>query len=358
MLILAVNVVVACQSGEVVKARWTDGTWMKATIIEVRDKPNGVCGQYRVVWHHNDICEDPTITGHDTRVSMTFCLVSRDYIQGCKQELCRSGNLVKSQSSGAGESEDSNRHVTVVLSIVFVLLFCCCACRSLQQRYASHENDEEKGMGAGTPSTGRSLKSGRSFWNLSPKSATSSPMAKWINKARRAPGPARDGKKIVTQSAPIASVPPAKNQNGNFQVAEKKHVHSAKGTGANKPFCPPDMLQTHSSALRQTSWTCGGQPVPPLQSKSSLPQLPTLLQHGEGPINPPPQKKSLRQGVPPPQGKPPQLSILLQHRESLSKPPPRKKPPLQGVPPQGKVSERAKAGSSSYKARSQAPYFV
>jgi len=370
LVILAAHVAVACESGEVVKARWTDGSFRLATIIEVRDQPNGECGQYRVVWHHNHICEDPTITGHDTRVSMNFCLVSRDAIEACKQELCRRGNEAESGKNQSGENGDSNRNVTIIVALVSVLFCCCCTCLCVQQYYGLHEDDEEKGMGSGTPATGRSLKSARSFWNhswsfrnLTPKAATSSPMSKGMNKKRRVPGPSQDGKKMVAQPTPVA----ARTKDGQLQIAEKKHVQPEKGTGPNDPLCPPVMLQTHSSALRHTAQTYGGQSVPPPQSYRPPPQLPTLLQHTEGLAEQPPRKKSLLQGAPPPQSEPPQLGVHMlkavkrkeiQHRENLSKPPPRKKPPLQGVPPQGTISEQAKAGPSSYKSRSQAPYFV
>jgi hypothetical protein len=329
----SLTLAVACQSGEVVKARWTDGTWRKATIVDVRERPDGVCGQYRVVWHHNHICEDPTITGHDTRVSMNFCLVSRDAIQSCKHELCRWGPTVeseKSKSSGTGADEESNRHVAIIVVLVSLLLACCCVYRCVVQHDAGqYEVDEEKGMEAGTPcGTSRSLKSGRSFWNFTPKSVASSPTAKRISKARMAAGPSKKEKRIAAQPEPVAPVLAAKTENGNFQIVEQKRIKPEKGTGRLDPLCPPSRLQMHGSALRHAAQTYsqyGGRAVPPPQSICPPDQLPTLLN---------------------------------KHREGLAKPPPRRKPPLQGVPPQGAISESVKAGPTSYQKRSQAPYFV
>jgi len=335
LVILAVQVAVACQSGEVVNARWRDGTWRKATILEVRDRPDGVCGQFRLAWHHTYICEDPTITGDDTRVGMNFCLVSRDSIQSCKQELCRWGQTVeneKFQSSGTSGDDESKLHEILVVTAVFLAVACYCACLrfGVQQWNTEDEVDEEKGMDADTPcATGRSLRSGRSFWNFTPKSATSSPAKsvaftekplKWKVKAQRAVAPLNEDKKIVMQPEPVAAVLPAKNQHDKHQIAEQKHVQSKKATGR-----PPSIPQTRGSVLRHAALAYDAPRVPPPQGvPSPPPQLPTLLQHREGPI----------------------------------KSPPRKKPPLQGVPPQRPTSEQGQKGPTNYKPSSRAPFSV
>eukprot|EP00746_Dinoflagellata_sp_MGD_P161566 gnl/MRDRNA2_/MRDRNA2_88768_c0_seq1.p1 gnl/MRDRNA2_/MRDRNA2_88768_c0~~gnl/MRDRNA2_/MRDRNA2_88768_c0_seq1.p1 ORF type:complete len:371 (+),score=49.04 gnl/MRDRNA2_/MRDRNA2_88768_c0_seq1:63-1115(+) len=340
LVILAAQIAVACQNGEVVNARWTDGTWKRATILEVRNGADGICGQYRLAWHHTYICEDPTITGDDTRVAMSFCLVSRDSIQSCKQELCKWGHAVESEkfkssvTSADGESE-SGLHGALLVAVIFLSLACCCICLrfGLQQCSAPHEVDEEEGMDACTPcGSGRSLKSGRSFWNFTPKSqlsksATFSSMEKplgWITKARRSAEPSIEDKTIVMQPKRVAAVLPPKNQIVKLQIAEQKYVQPEKGTGGHDPLRPPIMLQTSSSALRHAARSYGGSSVAPPQSICASPQLPSLLIHREGP----------------------------------NKLPPRKKPPLQGVPPQRPIGEPGKTKPSSNKPRSQAPFIV
>lgn len=256
--------------------------------------------------------------------------------------------MVENKSSGTAADEESKRHFALIVVLVSLLMVCCCFCCrfTVQQCYGPHQVDEEKGLDADTPcGTNRSLKSGRSFWNFTPKSvtssrsfwnftpksATSSPMAKWINKKQRAAVPSNHHKKSAVHPEPVEAV-----------LTAKKHIQPAKGTGQDDPLCPPVMLQTHGSVLRHAARTHGGQSVPPALS-----------------IRPPPQ-------LPPPQSicPAPQLPTLLQHKQGEAKKHPRRKPPLQGVPPQRATSEQATEDPirynqyGSYNPRSQAGYFV
>merc|ERR550537_1574983 len=108
--------------------------------MEVRDAAPGMCGQYRLSWHHDaGVCEETTHEyWGDTIQSKTFCVVSREAIRKCKQELCKQTGSAEYRrdrlhdgqavSSGSGAEEKSNRHVFLIAALVFFSLICCCIC--------------------------------------------------------------------------------------------------------------------------------------------------------------------------------------------------------------------------------------
>lgn len=334
MVICAMRSAIACQKGEVVEARWRDGSYKEATILEVRDEPGGKCGHYRLAWHHTHVCEQTNhgYWGDDRQAQAQFCLVSRDAIRKCKQELCGQhtppdysvyAGLEESESSG--EEEDSDRHVAPLAALAFFSLAFCCICL---RRGAHHlcqspeEVDEEKGMDAAAP-----VERTNDLWALTPKverqdakvissspsakwAMNSSPMAKWLDKHRKRSG---FGRKTFVQPQPAAAEVAAASKTcaAHLQTVDH-HVHtnwhgqvatsSSQDMSSYTSVC---MSRTQGTALRQAAWvhtTPLRLPLPPPQGSVFLPssqgsQLPTLLQH--------PIKTSLR-----------------------------KKPPLQGVPPQ------------------------
>lgn len=319
LVILVARGAKACQVGEVVEARWTDGSWKRATIEEVRDGPNGMCGQYKLAWHHTRICEDATTNsqywGDDMHVA-SRCLVSRGAIHECKQELCKWGG---EESPASEDSSENHTGLIVAMACILLLvLLCCRVCVRLGAVSGQvHDVDEENAMGTVTPVGG-----GNDLWALTPKSMNSqksfaSPMAKWIgphfNKTRRAARPSDTSKKIIVQPDPVAAVAPLQ-----LPVAARQHGANAKPVQQNQaqPERWRDRLDTSL-------------PDAPL-TKSIYPEAPPRKHRTQG--------TGLRQaaqvsGVPSqPEGQPPQLPTLLQHRHGPTKS--RKKPPLQGVPPQ------------------------
>lgn len=327
-MILLVHSALACQKGEIVEAMWIDGTYMEATIKDVRDGPEGMCGSYRLAWHHTEICEvgrsEYWGDGLDAR---SFCVVSRESIRRCAQELCRwSGTTAEFQtysdykSSGSGseeEEEDPNRHVAPIAALVIcTLLVCCVVARfAVKQCYETHEIDVEKGTPAGTPSG--------ALWAFTPKSTTSSKAAKWIDRTRRAAGPSNKNVKTIVDIQPE----PVPLSIENYGKIEKKRVQPE----------PKGMVQTNGSAREFPNLTALRQAAQ-VNGKLRVPLPPNAL-------------------VPPPQNicPPPQLPVLLQHRPGGQiKSPPRKKAPLQGVPPQDPVLVQARTSQTKYGTRNQA----
>jgi len=314
ILFLTVHDVVSCQKGENVEAVWTDGSWRAATILEVRDLSNGMCGSYRIAWHHTRICEDTSTEywGDDLKAN-TFCVVSRNSIRMCEKELCRwsgtaatnSNSYSNYESTGTGlqNEEESNRHVGPIVALVVLSLFACCIClrRAVKECYETHEVDVEKAIDAATPSA---------RWALTPKSMNSSPMAKWIDKTRRAAGPSNKNINMVMTPGLAGTVSPSIENGRKQKFDEQKHTQPG----------PKGMIQTHGTALRQAARVHGGSLVPlpqntfvpPPQNICPPPQLPTLLQHRQGgPIKSPPRKKAPLQGVPPQE--PRSESIVWEH---------------------------------------------
>jgi hypothetical protein len=272
--------------------------------MEVRDQAPGICGWYRLSWHHTHVCEE---SYHeywgDTLDSKTMCVVSREAIRKCNEELCK--ERASAESTGSGVEDESDRHIGPIVALVSFSLICGCVC--LRRCAKSQEVDEEKVMDAATP-----VGPSRDLWDLTPKSMNSSPIAKWIDKTRRA-AVSSSSNKIVVQPEPSAAASATRNRDTKLQIVdsyrlskERKHVQPASWRGClntsipgDLTRCPPGMIETQGFALRQAA-----------------------LVHAT-PLRPPP----LPQTVCPP----PQLPTLLQRPTPGSY---RKKPPLRGVPPQ------------------------
>lgn len=363
LILLALHCAVACQQGEIVEARWTDGTFREATIVEVRDGPGGTCGQYRLSWHHTEICEDTSYEYWGDDLNMhSFCLVSRDSIRKCRQELCgHSKSKDYSIYAGLNESESteedsSDRHVVPIVILVFLSLAFCCIClrRSVHHLCHCSEVDEETGMDAAAP-----VAPPNDLWALTPKverqhakaswassspmakwamnsspmaKFKSSPMAKWIDESKKRSGfkiPSKSKAILVQRMPEFAGAPVSEASTENYNAGQK-HIHCRPqselefGNGStclkqnfvqpasrqgqldtsipeDASGCSVSMDHVQGAALRQTAWVN----TTPLR----LPM--------------PPQGSVVC-----PSG---QLPTLLQCPTKTSL---RKKPPLQGVPPQ------------------------
>lgn len=270
LAILVAQCAVACSPGELVEARWVDGTFKEATITEVRDGPAGFCGQYKLSWTHSPVCDDSTdVYWGDRSRSSAFCLVSRDAIKKCKQELCKRSSpiVATTQSSNSSQKEDSSgsdfKRIALISCLGFLL--CCiisatlwlqsCCARSAE----SEEDDEEKASGGVSP-----FGKGGALWSLSPsaKGATlwtrhtstswvSSPMAKRIANRREAGWPPRSNRKVVALPAPVAAVVVEKQT----QPQNWSHPHNVARI-EDLSGCAPGMVQTPDPTLRQAAQVC------------------------------------------------------------------------------------------------------
>lgn len=348
-MLLIVHGAIACEEGEVVEALYSDNTYRLATIVEVRKGYGGMCGSYRLSWHHAGICDDTTTEywGDDMKTH-EFCIVGRNSIKECKRDDCTMKDTTSSnelgESSGTGsKNNESNRAVAPLAALAFFSIACCCICLRLSVRQCLQppEVDVEQGIDAATP---------KSLWALTPKSTHSSTMARWVDKTLRAAGPSHKNKKVVIQpEAPVVAQVPF---NRNLAVAasefrastsresvEQKHAQRHAQRSAQRawlrrlndassedlPGCPPDTFQTQGSALRQAARDYAGPVAPPLQSDFRPPPLPSFL------------------------------PTLLTHTPNPSKQsPPRKKAPLQGLPPQEPTMVSSRKGPSKYGTRNQA----
>lgn len=257
LVILVGRCAVACQPGEKVDARWIDGSWKAATIVEVQDGPDGTCGQYRLSWHHTRMCEDSTNEYWGDRPSdQAFCFVSRDAIDTCKEELCKRGISVaaKRQTSKSPEkSHSSGEYLGGITMTVLGLLggIGCCICARICFQMSCPqvgEVDEEKAMDAVTPSSrggtlwtfSPSAKSD-SFWARRSPTISSSPMARWINKTRTPTLPSNVNTKIVVQPNPVA-----------VKLANN-HSQPERWTGTTSPEHLSGNAEAFDKALRQAA---------------------------------------------------------------------------------------------------------
>lgn len=282
----------ACQQGETVQARWIDGTFKMATIVEVRDGPDGTCGQYKLSWRHTRICEDSTNEyWGDGSQAQAFCFVSRDSLRECKRELCRVAGPVAApnQNSKPSKEEKSveNSSVSHFGKIAVIALSClglaaCCVCARISLHLFCPqcvETDEEKATDAISPfSRGGDLWSrspakiprspaARNLWARSPSSKVSkSPIARWMDKTRKTAWPSNErGIKIVARPAPVAAV-----------VVAEKHAQPERWIGdRHGSACPEDLRgcqqsssQTHVATLRQAAQVY----VPPARVYAPPPQ--------------------------------------------------------------------------------------
>jgi len=338
IVVLLLHVAVACQKGENIEALWHDGTWKEATIVEVREGSDGICGQYRLSWRHTRLCED-TATQYwgDTNqaVSRSFCLLSRDRLRKCSLDLCK-WTSEESSSSGSDSSEaKSNRHVGPTVVLAMLSLFVCCVCLRYTIKHnccRGQEFDVEKAISVSSPvhKTNAVLfrqYSGNALSAFTPKSTNSSPMARLSNKMRRAAGT------DAPEGAKVHFVEPEKYRPATRRKSQLDSSHQADLSGISQ-----GMVQTQNAALRHAAQVCATPSVlPPRTIAHPVPQqeLPTLLQHGHSPL------KSCLRKKPPLQGVPPQSSKGPSKGPNASV---RKKPPLQGVPPQVPSSAQSSQG--------------
>jgi len=326
LVFVVLHSALACQNGEVIEAKWTDGTWRKARIVEVQDGPGGTCGRYRLSWQHTHICEGPRNMWDDGSRGLR-CFVSRESIRFCRQELCRRTDSAESSDSVATNESSDRIGAIIALSVTSFALLLICVRVGHRMYNQSYEFDEEKATDVATP-VGRGL-------SWTPKSMNSSPVAKWTDKMRKAAQSSSKNEKILTQPEPAAAAAPTTKKHGaKLQFVDQMDIQAASWRGRldnsdscakqeeiahyivsclkDRPGRPPVMVQTpgaanldklarkqHGAALRHAAWvhTAPLAPPPPPQAIRPPLQLPTLL-HQTG-------KSSLR-----------------------------KKPPLQGVPPQ------------------------
>lgn len=228
LTILAMHGAAACRQGEMIEARWIDGTFKVATIMEVRDRPDGTCGQYKLSWYHSRVCEDSTNEyWGDTARANGFCVVSRDAIRKCKEKLCEPASAADKKARSSSNDESSSKATMVYISLGCLGLAACCACmRCCCQAFCQSldEVDEEKGSDRQSP-IGRFVLSpngrGNALWPLSPASIASSPVGKWFDTTRRQAQslasspvarwigkpvwPSNKSKKSVVQPEPIAA---------------------------------------------------------------------------------------------------------------------------------------------------------
>jgi len=263
----------------------------------------------RIAWHHTGICEDTTNEyWGDGWKSHSWCLLSRDSIRKCKQELCRWSGSAHSyslydgleESSGSGSDDKSNRHIGPIFTLVFFSCVICCVCLRRGAQQCCQSLDEEKAMDVATPVGPNS-----NLWALTPKSISSSPTAKRIDKAQRAAMYSSKNKKTVVQPEPAAAAAAA--------LSTRKYRPNLQFVEERQSGCPPDMVQTQGAALRHAAWvhTTPLRPPPPPHAVCPPAQLPTLLL--QRPMQPSLRKK------PPLQGVPPQEPTLVPSRKSCTK---------------------------------------
>lgn len=257
----------ACRQGETVEARWVDGTFKVATILEVRDGPSGICGHYRVSWYHTRVCED---TNHeyygDTESYSGFCVVSRDALRKCKEELCKNvdsaAEAKKNSSKKETSDDDSGEDMMIYIALGAMVLSACCVLARLCLHACClpfQEIDEEK---SSVDATSPSKKSGE-LWTISPTSVASSPIAKWLDTTRKAVR--QPSKKVAPHNEPVAPAvvkvfaQPQRNSSPQHLVRGPEEL--SKG--------PAEVVAAHEIGLRQAARAYGMPPQEWRQSRSN-----------------------------------------------------------------------------------------
>lgn len=248
---LLVHDAAACRQGETVEARWIDGSFKVATIVDVRDGPGGTCGQYELSWHHTHVCDSSSNEYWGDKADVkAFCFVSRDGINKCNEQLCEwpPGVASTKENADSPEEEDSsgpdNSAITKIALACLgcvALVACCVSARWCAHLCFSQNDDVDVENASNAPSPCRS--STLFSWSLSPKSINSSPLAKWFERTQRPTWPSRQN---VVQPSPVAT----KVAQKHCQPERSTHqlVPSSPGTGF-----PPIADETQGNTLRQAA---------------------------------------------------------------------------------------------------------
>lgn len=161
-----------CKEGDKIEARWTDGSYKVATIMEVRR--GGTCGIYKITWGHTQVCGESSSNfwGDDTN-SKAFCLIGKEAIRpgpACPADLpCHDRTSSEDTTTTPPPDENDRSNTTVVFAILGVVacpIIGICFRMMVQMVCRSNEWDEESSQVDGTP---------RSLWDQSPKNVAATP---------------------------------------------------------------------------------------------------------------------------------------------------------------------------------------
>lgn len=274
----------ACHQGETVEARWIDGTYKVATILEVRDGPAGTCGQYKLSWYHTRVCEDTTHEYYgDAKAFNSFCIVSRDALRNCKEKLCKDAPAAaKADRDSQSSEEASSTKVTMIYVTLGALgLAACCVLAGIccQACCVVFEEVDEEKAGADMKSPSRR---GSNLWTISPTSIASSPVAKWFASSPVAKWPSKRSR-VAAQPDPIAPVvvktlaQPELCADPRLKQLPPPWPRLAHGP-ENLPGGPPEVMNAQESELRQAAREYGAPPQEWRQSRTKSLKRPPELQ--------------------------------------------------------------------------------